>query len=59
MFYTYDVEFVDEQTGESFLTRREYEKEMDWQEIWDDIMQSGAIQMIPHLMWVEEESENG
>lgn len=53
MIYTYDVEFIDEQTGESFITTREYDHEADWQEIWDDIVQTGDLQMIHRLAYID------
>ena len=55
--YTYEVEFSDEIMGESFTTTRTYDEEMSWQDIWEDIVSSGDLQMTFELLEVEEDEE--
>jgi len=55
--FVYHVEFMDDETGESFVSECTYPKEMEWQEIWDGFLKTGRLQMVPHSMWVEEEED--
>jgi hypothetical protein len=55
--YTYEVEFSDELMGESFTTKRTYDEEMAWEDIWQDIVSSGDLQMTFELLEVEEDEE--
>ena len=51
--YTYDVWFeVDDQCA---IISRQYDHEADWQEIWDDIVEGGDIQMSFNLISIREE----
>jgi hypothetical protein len=48
--YRYEVEFIDERTGQSFIAERVYDEEKEWQEIWDDFVKTGDLQMVPALV---------
>ena len=41
----------------SFTTTRTYDEEMSWQDIWEDIVSSGDLQMTFELLEVEEDEE--
>ena len=51
--YNYDVWF--EVDGESLIINREYDHEVEWDEIWQDIVDSGDLQMSYHLVSIEGE----
>lgn len=53
--YTYEIEFVDDVTGTYMNIDRTYEQEMEWDEIWQDVVSSGDIQMVHNLVSVEED----
>ena len=53
--YTYEIEFVDDVTGTYMNIDRTYEQEMEWEDIWQDVVSSGDIQMVHNLVSVEEE----
>ena len=53
--YTYEIEFSDEIMNESFMTKRTYDEEMDWKDIWQDIVSSGDLQMTYELIEVEDD----
>lgn len=57
--FTFEIEFIDEATGESFICKRAYvaDEEPDWQEIWDDIVKGGDLQMVPVLVSTEDEDD--
>ena len=61
MKYHYEIEFIDEGTGQSFITDRIYDHEMAWDEIWQDIVHTGDLQMVPNLVysWDDEEDDEG
>jgi hypothetical protein len=52
--YTYEIEFIDEVTGTYMNIDRTYEQEMEWEDIWQDVVSSGDIQMMHSLLSVEE-----
>ena len=56
--YTYEIEFVDEVSGAYMNIDRTYDQEMEWEDIWDDVVKSGDIQMVHNLVSVEEEDED-
>jgi len=56
--YTYEIEFVDDVTGTYMNIDRTYEQEMEWEEIWQDVVSSGDIQMVHNLVSVEEEDDD-
>ena len=53
--YTYEIEFVDDVTGTYMNIDRTYEQEMEWDEIWEDVVSTGDIQMVPNLVSVDED----
>jgi len=57
MKYTYEIEFMDEGSGQYFITDRTYDHEMEWEEIWQDVVVAGDLQMIPVLVSTEEDGE--
>ena len=56
--YTYEIEFVDDVTGTYMNIDRTYEQEMEWEDIWQDVVSSGDIQMVHNLVSVEEEDDD-
>lgn len=56
--YTYEIEFVDDVTGTYMNIDRTYEQEMEWEDIWQDVVSSGDIQMVHNLVSVEEEEDD-
>jgi len=55
--YKYEIEFSDEGSGQWFSTERIYDEEMAWEDIWQDIVSSGDLQMTFELLEVEEDEE--
>ena len=55
--YKYAIEFSDEETANYFVCTREYDQEYSWQDIWEDIVSSGDLQMTFELLEVEEDEE--
>ena len=55
--YKYAIEFSDDGSGESFVAERIYDEEMDWQDIWQDIVSSGDLQMTYELVETIEDEE--
>lgn len=55
--YKYEVEFSDEGSGQSFVAERIYNEEMTWEDIWQDIVSSGDLQMTYELLEVEDDEE--
>ena len=55
--YKYAIEFSDEGSGQSFVAERIYDEELAWQDIWEDIVSSGDLQMTFELLEVEEDEE--
>jgi hypothetical protein len=55
--YKYAIEFSDEETANYFVCTREYSQEYAWQDIWEDIVSSGDLQMTFELLEVEEDEE--
>lgn len=56
--YRYEVQFVDEKTGQSFIAERVYDEPKDDQYIWDDFVKTGDLQMVPFLVdsnWDDED----
>jgi hypothetical protein len=58
MKYHYEIEFIDEGSGQSFITDRIFDHEAEWDEIWQEIVHSGDLQMVPHLVSVEDDYED-
>jgi hypothetical protein len=58
MKYLYEIEFVDDVTGTYMNIDRTYEQEMEWEDIWEDIISRGDIQMVHNLVSVEEEDDD-
>ena len=56
--YTYEIEFVDDLTGTYMTIYRDYEEKMEWENIWEDVVSSGDIQMVHNLVSVEEEDDD-
>lgn len=56
--YTYEIEFVDDVTGTYMNIDRSYEQEMEWEDIWQDVVSSGDIQMVHNLVSVDEEEDD-
>jgi hypothetical protein len=55
--YRYEIEFADDGSGQSFIAERIYNEEMDWQDIWQDIVSSGDLQMTYELVETIEDEE--
>jgi hypothetical protein len=55
--YKYEVVFSDEGSGQSFVAERIYDEEMSWEDIWQDIVSSGDLQMTYELLGVEDDEE--
>ena len=55
--YKYEIEFSDEGSGQSFVAERIYNQEMEWEDIWQDIVSSGDLQMTYELLEVEDDEE--
>jgi hypothetical protein len=55
--YKYEVVFSDEGSGQSFVAERIYDEEMAWEDIWQDIVSSGDLQMTYELLGVEDDEE--
>jgi len=55
--YKYEVVFGDEGSGQSFVAERIYDEEMAWEDIWQDIVSSGDLQMTFELIEVEDDEE--
>ena len=55
--YKYAIEFSDEGSGQSFVAERIYDEEMAWEDIWQDIVSSGDLQMTYELLEVEDDEE--
>lgn len=55
--YKYAIEFCDEGSGQSFVAERIYDEEMAWEDIWQDIVSSGDLQMTFELLEVEDDEE--
>ena len=55
--YKYEVVFSDEGSGQSFAAERIYNEEMAWEDIWQDIVSSGDLQMTFELIGVEDDEE--
>jgi hypothetical protein len=55
--YKYAIEFSDEGSGQSFVAERIYDEEMAWEDIWQDIVSSGDLQMTFELLEVEDDEE--
>lgn len=58
MKYTYEIEFVDDVTGAYLNIDRTYEQEMEWEDIWQDVVSSGDIQMVHNLVSVDEDADD-
>jgi len=55
--YKYEVVFSDEGSGQSFVAERIYDQEMAWEDIWQDIVSSGDLQMTYELLGVADDEE--
>jgi hypothetical protein len=55
--YKYEVVVSDEGSGQSFVAERIYDEEMAWEDICQDIVSSGDLQMTYELLGVEGDEE--